>query len=93
MTERPYQTFGSTNRVFVGADAKITTGRAANGEFVHDVDISDFAGRHVLSLCLTAEAAATLADLLTNLADPDPAPWADLDLAHLAAGPDPLVVT
>ena len=28
-----------------------------------------------------------------TMPDPDPAPWAARDLAHLAAGPDPLVVT
>ena len=93
MSDLPYQTFGSTNRVFVGADAKITTSRSSSDAWVYQVDISDFRESEVLSLLLTVEAAATLADLLTNLADPDPAPWAARDLAHLAAGPDPLVVT
>ena len=93
MTELPYQTFGPINRVFIGGDAKITTRVGLNGAWVHHVDIMDHDGREVLYLCLTVEAAATLADLLANLADPDPAPWAARDLAHLAAGPDPLVVT
>ena len=86
MTDLPYQTFGSTNRVFVGADAQITTSRAANGEFVHHVDISDFAGRHVLSLCLTSKGVADLYGVLAALMpDPDPTPWADLDMARLGA--------
>ena len=93
MSDLPYQTFGNTNRVFIGADAKITTSRSSSDAWVHQVDISDFRESEVLSLLLTVEAAATLADLLTNLVDPDPAPWAARDLAHLAAGPDPLVVT
>ena len=84
-TGLPYQTFGSTNRVFVGADAKITTSRSSSDAWVHQVDISDFRESEVLSLLLTVEAAATLADLLANLADPNPTPWADLDMARLGA--------
>ena len=93
MTELPYQTFGSPNRVFIGADANITVMRYGTADYPHTISVKDANQAPVLELCLTTEAAATLADLLTNLVDPDPTPWAARDLAHLAAGPDPLVVT
>ena len=85
MSDLPYQTFGSTNRVFVGADAKITTRVSEGAAWVNKVDIEDSQGRHVLTLCLTVEAAATLADLLAVPTDPNPTPWADLDMARLGA--------
>ena len=85
MSDLPYQTFGSPNRVFIGADANITVMRYANADYPHTISVKDANQAPVLELCLTAEAAATLADLLAVSTDPNPTPWADLDMARLGA--------
>ena len=85
MSDLPYQTFGSPNRVFIGADANITVMRYGTADYPHTISVKDANQAPVLELCLTAEAAATLADLLTVPTDPNPTPWADLDMARLGA--------
>ena len=67
MPALPYQTFPSTNRVFVGADAFITTLPAASTNYPHWVVIKDRNQQPVVELCLTFEAAVDLRDLLTNI--------------------------
>ena len=92
-TGLPYQTFAATTTVFVGADADIIA-RPSTSDWPHGVIIRDRDKHTILDLCLTPEAVADLYGVLAALmVDPDPAPWAARDLAHLAAGPDPLVVT
>ena len=93
MSDLPYQTFAATTTVFVGADADITT-RHSTSPWPHSVIIRGHDKHILLDLCLTSKGVADLYGVLAALmVDPDPAPWAARDLAHLAAGPDPLVVT
>ena len=70
MSDLPYQTFGSPNRVFIGADANITVMRYGTADYPHTISVKDANQATVLELCLTAEAAATLADLLAVPTDP-----------------------
>ena len=93
MSDLPYQTFAATTTVFVGADADITT-RHSTSPWPHSVIIRGHDKHILLDLCLTSKGVAHLYGVLAALMpDPDPTPWADLDMARLGAGPDPLVVT
>lgn len=67
MPALPYQTFPSTNRVFIGQDAFITTLPAASTDYPHWVVIKSANQQPVVELCLTFEAAVDLRDLLTNI--------------------------
>ena len=73
MTALPYQTFGNTNRVFIGADAFITTRKFLTGEHGHDVAIKDKNQNTVVELCMTLAAVVDLRDLLTTIVGDDPA--------------------
>ena len=72
MSDLPYQTFAATTTVFVGADADITT-RHSTSPWPHSVIIRGHDKHILLDLCLTSKGVATLADLLANLVNPDPA--------------------
>ena len=80
-----YQTFPIENRVFVGADATITTAHK-NHNHPHVIDIRDRDRNRVVELWLTTEALVVLRDRINTVLD-DPAEvaaWAARDLAGLA---------
>ena len=80
-----YQTFPSTNHVFIGADAlvTITTGTDSHP---HTIDIRDRDRQAVVKLFLTTDALLALRNHIAAILD-DPAEvasWAARDLAGLA---------
>ena len=93
MTELPYQTFGSPNRVWIGADAHITEGTQVPGaEHAHSMDVANGDGVPLLALFMTPEGAEKLRNFLTaalalgddDTPDTSDVLWAARDLAALA---------
>lgn len=79
MTALPHQTFGSTNAVWIGEDALISTSRSGANDYPHGIEVKDSGGGSILALYLTPAAAVDLRDFLTALleaADKDATSWA-----------------
>ena len=86
MRELPYQTFPSINRVFIGADATITTRPDGAGGYPHWIVVKDSAQGPAVELLLTTDALVALRNHINTILD-DPtevAAWATRDLAGLA---------
>jgi len=86
MPALPYQTFPSTNRVFIGADATITNQDNATDAYPHWIVIRGRDQQAAIELLLTTDALVTLRNHLNAILD-DPAEvesWAARDLAGLA---------
>jgi len=85
MPALPYQTFTSTNCVFIGADATIAI-KDSGSDWPHRLAIRDRDQRLVVELLLTTDALVALRDHINAILD-DPAEvaaWAARDLAGLA---------
>ena len=81
-----YQTFPSINRVFIGADATITTRPGGSASHPHWIIVKDSAQIPAVELLLTTDALLALRNHINTILD-DPAEvasWAARDLAGLA---------